>query len=219
MAKLNPVCYNIRSVTSFDSHKIAGRTVISFRRSIMRPSKLFALVSLTLVFILLATGCGGGKAATQSSSKPAVWEYQPTIAEPVQVTSDKQTVTLADTKNMVSITVPGKSFDKATSLTLKNPTSVPDVMSSEFTPIGAPVEISGAGTRLNNPAVLTFQVDKDKNAADLKDGSIWITYYDGRAWEYFRPATTNVKNGTVTFNTYHFSFFGAGKGQRPTTLC
>lgn len=162
------------------------------------------------MIIVLLTGCGAGQSA-QNTGNPVPWEYQPVIGEPIKATSDTQAVILGNSKLSFSVKVPGGSFDTATPLTLVSPQSVPQVMNNEFTPIGAPIEITGANTRLNQPATLTFLMDKSKYAAELQDGSIWVTYYDGKQWEYFPPTTTDIETETVTFNTYHFSFFGAGK--------
>lgn len=73
------------------------------------------------------------------------------------------------------------------------------------------MEIDGADTRLNQPAVLSFQVDPKKYAPDLKTKSIWVTYYDGDKWHYFKPSSSDITTGIVTYNTFHFSLFGAGK--------
>lgn len=187
----------------------------------------WVLVSLTAVFALGLAGCGGGgqpsasptakagEAATTSTSvEPAAgtaWKYEASISDPIEVTSGEAAVTLADPAGSIRITVPGQAFDGPTRLTLKNPASVPPVVLSEFTPIGAPVEITGAEKRLNGPAVVSFRVDPQQYAQELKDGAIWITYYDGQRWEYFPPDSVDLVQGIVSFETYHFSLFGHGK--------
>jgi hypothetical protein len=60
----------------------------------------------------------------------------------------------------------GGFITASTQLTVKNPDSVLRILSSQFTPIGA-VDISGAASRLDKPAAITFRVDKNKYAADL----------------------------------------------------
>jgi hypothetical protein len=168
--------------------------------------------AIVIFLAVLMSACGGSQPAQQTSTGKLVpWEYQPAISTPIKAVSDKQAITLQDSNNVISVKVPGGSFDTATSLSLGHPQNVPQVMSSEFTPIGAPIEISGADTRLNQPATVTFRVDKDRYASELKDGSLCIAYYDGRQWEYFEPTQIEPSSGMLSFTTYHFSLFGYGK--------
>jgi hypothetical protein len=175
------------------------------------------LVALFVVSSVLLAGCSGGNNQTgqptkNSPGKLVDWKYEATIKEAISVTCDKQPVTCGKLiTDGVQLTIPAKTFESITKLTLENPKSVPQVMSNEFSPIGAPVDISGAESRLNNPATVTFQVDKTKFAADLKSGNIWIAYYNGKDWDYFPPAKTDAATGVITFDTYHFSLFGVGK--------
>ena len=146
-------------------------------------------------------------------AKAVSWKYEPSIKEALVVTSDKQATTIGSlSANQVQLVVPANSFDAGTRLTVQNPKEVPQVMSNQFAPIGAPIDITaGASVRLNQAATLIFRVDKDKYAGDLKSGSIWIAYYNGKSWDYFPPNKVDVSAGMVSFNTYHFSLFGVGK--------
>jgi hypothetical protein len=177
---------------------------------------LYFILSIFIVTSVIFSGCQTSSptnvpsATTSNQGKSTL--SPGTITEPVKATSDKQPVTLADSQNTISVKVPGSAFDKATQLILSNPGNTPSINSGEFTALGATVDISaGDATRLNQAATITFRVDKDKYAGDLKAGRIWIAYYNGKAWEYFPPASTDTATGTITFNTYHFSNFVDGK--------
>jgi hypothetical protein len=179
------------------------------------------LIALFFISATLLTGCSEANPQTgpTSSTNPAAgpgkagdWKYEAVIKEDITVTSDKRAVTAGElSKAGVQLMIPGNSFSASAQITLGNPKSVPQLVSSEFTPIGAPVDISGAESRLNNPAVITFQVDKTRYAAELKNRTIWAAYYNGKNWDYFAPAKIDSLAGTITFNTYHFSLFGVGK--------
>ena len=184
---------------------------------IRRPLSMvfFLVVCISLVSMSCQLTGVVNKPASTPAGKPAQqgnWVYDPILANPVNATSDQESISLGDPDNNISIVIPGGSFDQATQVTLQHPQSVPDVVAAEFTPVGAPIEISAeAPVRLNQAATLTFKVDQDQYAEDLKAGNIWITYYDGKTWEYFPPDSTDAATGVVSFNTYHFSMFGAGK--------
>lgn len=170
--------------------------------------KTYVMLSLVLIITFLSACGGADKTAT---GKMIDWKYEPTLKEPVQVTSYKQPVTAGDlTANGFRLVVPADSFGSSTQLTIKNPDSVPKVLSSQFTPIGTPVDISGAASRLDQPAAITFRVDTNQYATELKAGRIHIAYYNGTAWEYFPPDAVDATAGTITFNTYHFSTFAYG---------
>jgi hypothetical protein len=175
------------------------------------------LLALVVVSSILLPGCSGGNKQTGQLTgslpgKRAEWKYEVVIKEPIAVSCEKQAVTAGKlSADGVQLTVPGNAFSSTTKLTIENPKSVPQVMSNQFSPIGAPVEITGAESRLDNSATLKFQVDKTKYAAELKNGTIWVAYYNGKDWDYFPPAKTDVAAGVVSFNTFHFSLFGVGK--------
>ncbi|MGE5389844.1 MAG: hypothetical protein ACM3PE_02160, partial [Deltaproteobacteria bacterium] len=113
----------------------------------------------------------------------------------------------------VQVTIPGKTFDKATPITIVNPEKVPKVVGKEVTPLGSPIEISAgeaAGVRLNEPVTITMKIDKA--AVKSKDpGQVWVTYFDGEKWDYIKPDKVDLEAGTLTFATYHFSLFGYGE--------
>lgn len=174
------------------------------------------LFNLAIIILLVLTSCKGPASfeeETEDTSQAnwTKWEYQPSIKEPVKAVAGLEPVELADETGQVNVSIPMLAFNSATELTLKNPTDVPEVDSNKFTPIGAPIEIEGAKKRLNRSAELIFHVDPVKYAEELKNGEIWITYYDGEAWEYFPPDSVDISTGKISFTTYHFSIFGSGE--------
>jgi len=165
----------------------------------------FILILIILVASIFVSSCAG-------KSEGVAWKYQNKISQPLEVVASQQEVKAGDlATHQFQLTIPANAFDSAIRITVQTPKEVPAVNSKEFTPIGAPVEVGGAATRLNQPAVLTFQVDKSKYASDLKAKSIWVAYYDGDKWTYFKPSSTDTAAGVVTYTTFHFSLFGAGK--------
>ena len=181
-------------------------------------SKVVILLSLILsVCLSSCNGTGPLSNGTSQNNQPPnaaalkEWEYTASITEPIKAIAGLETVVMTTPQEDFSVSIPILAFDNSTELTLTNPETVPEIDPSKFEPIGAPLDIAGAKTRLNRPAVLTFRVDPQSYAEELRDQSIWITYYDGQTWEYFPPDSVNRETGEITFETYHFSLFGAGK--------
>ena len=178
------------------------------------------VILLSLIFSVCLSSCNGtgplSNGTSQNNQPPNAaalkeWEYTASITEPIKAIAGLETVVMTTPQEDFSVSIPILAFDTSTELTLTNPETVPEIDSSKFEPIGAPLDISGAKTRLNRPAMLTFRVDPQSYAEELRDQSIWITYYDGQAWEYFPPDSVNRETGEITFETYHFSLFGTGK--------
>jgi hypothetical protein len=178
------------------------------------------LILLSLILSVCLSGCNepnplsnGTSQNTQPSDAGALeeWKYTASITDPIKAIAGLETVVMTTPQEDFSVSIPILAFDAPTELTLTNPKTVPEIDLSKFEPIGAPLEIAGAKTRLNRPAVLTFRVDPQSYVEELRDQSIWITYYDGQTWEYFPPDSVNRETGEITFETYHFSLFGTGK--------
>lgn len=181
-------------------------------------SKVVILLSLILSVCLSSCNVTGplSNGTSQNNQPPNAaalkeWEYTASITEPIKAIAGLETVVMTTPQEDFSVSIPILAFDNSTELTLTNPETVPEIDPSKFEPIGAPLDIAGAKTRLNRPAMLTFRVDPQSYAEDLRDQSIWITYYDGQTWEYFPPDSVNRETGEITFETYHFSLFGTGK--------
>lgn len=166
------------------------------------------MLGVMMASLLAVAGCGSGGGDT-------AWKYTSPISSPIKATSGSQDVKLGDLNSQkVQVAIPGGSFDKNTALVLENPDKVPKVVGAEFSPIGAPIQISTGDkeTRMNEPVTITLKLDPSTYGTSAKQpGDFWATYYDGEKWEYIKPDKVDLEAGTLTFTTYHFSLFGAGK--------
>ena len=173
----------------------------------MRGSSKKILALFLLVIMITVTGCGSGG--------DTAWEYNPVITDPIQATSSDQAVKLGKlVSQQVLVEVPGGTFDQKTSVSVVNPDKVPKVVGAEFSPMGAPIQISAGDnqTRLNEPVTITLKMDPSTYGTSAKQPSdFWATYYNGKEWDYIKPDKVDLKAGTLTFTTYHFSLFGYGK--------
>ena len=122
-------------------------------------SKVVILLSLILSVCL--SGCNGTSPLSNGTSldnQPSAalkeWEYTASITEPIKAIAGLETVVLTTPQEDFSVSIPILAFDNSTELTLTNPETVPEIDSSKFEPIGAPLDIAGAKTRLNRPAML-----------------------------------------------------------------
>lgn len=188
-------------------------------------TSLFAICLLTVLLVVVSSSCitiklpksdiagDSSYAYTKPEPKMIPWEYDKLITNPIKATSNTKTVSLGDIQSQqVKVIVFGTSFDTETQLTAVTPQNVPEINSNEFLPIGVPVDISsGSSQRLNLPATIFMKIDTDKQADDLKKGNIWIAYYNGTEWDYFKPDNIDFDKGEIYFSTYHFCIFGWGK--------
>ena len=147
----------------------------------------------------------GISTSTNNSPQPK----QSTFKEPLTAASNDQEITIGDlTTNLVQIYVPGNAFDSPTKLTVTNP-ATENKLPVNVQQLSAGVEIkSNTGPRLNIPIVITMQIpDKDKYAADFKAGRIWPAYFNGTNWDLFPPDRIDLDTGTISFQSYHLSFW------------
>ena len=124
-------------------------------------SKVVILVSL--IFIVFLSSCNGtgplSNGTSQNNQPPNAaalkeWEYTASITEPIKAIAGLETVVMTTPQEDFSVSIPILAFDNSTELTLTNPETVPEIDPSKFEPIGAPLDIAGAKTRLNRPAML-----------------------------------------------------------------
>lgn len=164
--------------------------------------KLRFIAIVVLGFTLLAAaGCG----------KTGGWNYDKTISQPVSGTSSAKPITIGSLdRDEVAVAIPGGTFDKSTKVTVSNPDSAPTMPDEKMTPVGSPVEIKSGVTRLNRPIVVTVKID-EAQADDLRTGSIWGAYFNGKSWEPIKPRSFDAGRGTISFHSYHMSLFGTAK--------
>lgn len=173
----------------------------------MRRSRGFKLLSLLLLGCFLLSGCGS-KATGDTN-----WEYQKTIQNPLKATCGSSEVKLGNiAKDGVEVTIPANTFAKPTEVCLINPDKAPKYASKEMTGFGAPIEISVGeeSVRLQQPVTVRMKFDPARLGADLESGSLYMGYYNGKQWQYIKPAVDR-ENNIMSFTTSHFSLFGQAK--------
>lgn len=173
----------------------------------MRRSKGFRLLSCLIIAVFLLSGCGGSSGDTN-------WEYEKTIANPLKATCSNSEVKLGNLdKEGVEVTIPAGTFNLPTEVSLINPDKAPKYESKEMTGFGAPIEISAgeAPVRLQQPVTIKMKFNPATlGGADLESGSLYLGYYNGKQWQYIKPAVDR-ENNIITFTTSHFSLFGQAK--------
>lgn len=155
----------------------------------------------------LLSGCGS-KATGDTN-----WEYQKTIQNPLKATCGSSEVKLGNIeKDGVEVTIPANTFAKPTEVSLINPDKTPKYASKEMTGVGAPIEISVGeeSVRLQQPVTVRMKFDPALLGADLESGSLYMGYYNGKQWQYIKPAVDR-ENNIMSFTTSHFSLFGQAK--------
>lgn len=155
----------------------------------------------------LLSGCGS-KATGDTN-----WEYQKTIQNPLKATCGSSEVKLGNiAKDGVEVTIPANTFAKPTEVCLINPDKAPKYASKEMTGFGAPIEISVGeeSVRLQQPVTVRMKFDPARLGADLESGSLYMGYYNGKQWQYIKPAVDR-ENNIMSFTTSHFSLFGQAK--------
>lgn len=155
----------------------------------------------------LLSGCGS-KATGDTN-----WEYQKTIQNPLKATCGSSEVKLGNIeKDGVEVTIPANTFAKPTEVSLINPDKTPKYASKEMTGFGAPIEISVGeeSVRLQQPVTVRMKFDPALLGADLESGSLYMGYYNGKQWQYIKPAVDR-ENNIMSFTTSHFSLFGQAK--------
>lgn len=155
----------------------------------------------------LLSGCGS-KATGDTN-----WEYQKTIQNPLKATCGSSEVKLGNIeKDGVEVTIPANTFAKPTEVSLINPDKTPKYASKEMTGFGAPIEISVGeeSVRLQQPVTVRMKFDPARLGADLESGSLYMGYYNGKQWQYIKPAVDR-ENNIMSFTTSHFSLFGQAK--------
>lgn len=168
----------------------------------------FAFLVVLLALLTLSPGCKG------QGNGDTPWKYEQTIKAPIEATAGVKKASLGNIKtDKVKVDMPAKTLAKDAKITLATPKKVPKVVGKEVSPLGSPIEVTAGEdpVRLNQPVTITFAYDKALVEKNTDPGRIVVAYFSGDQWEYIKPDKIDQDNGTVTFTTYHFSFFGAAK--------
>lgn len=144
------------------------------------------------------------KPAQQSTPTP-----QPT-STPLKIeVSSNATVAGSLPKDGVELNIPDGTFAQKTGLQIKETNNVPAFDKQRASQLGNSVEITIDQTikRLYQPVSIQLQLTPPEKAALQHRGDLWIGYFNGKSWDYFRPVEVNTSSSYVKFDTYHFSIF------------
>jgi len=79
--------------------------------------------------------------------------------------------------------------------------------------IGKPFNISidQKSKRLNKPVTIKLKLFEEEILKLEHPEDLWIGYFNGKQWDYFKPLEVNIKEKYLKFETYHFSLFAKTK--------
>lgn len=190
----------------------------------MKKTLRLSMIFMFFLMTVSLAGCGsknnnnadvkGGENKDAIVSGDTEWKFNSTIAAPItgRSTAGEDLALGKLEENKVSIVIPKGTFDAEAEVTVRNPESVPEYLGKEVAMLGAPVEISAdATTRLNEPVTLSFKYDPEQIDQARGTSSLRVAYHDGSKWEYIKPLAVDAEKGVMTFQTYHFSLFGANQ--------
>ena len=154
---------------------------------------------------------------TQQSTGQIAQASAPKISDSPTGTSVKLNVDLTNTdavagdlkQNSIQLNVSKGTFDQQIKLQVKENGSAPQFDKKRANLIGTPFEITidQKTKRLFKPVIVKLKLDKDEIVSLKNSGDLWMSYYNGKKWDYFIPLEVNLSEAYVKFETYHFSLF------------
>lgn len=175
--------------------------------------------SLLIIFVLLIVGVIIIWNIPDDWLEESVSETGEQITTPVNF--EKLNVDLGFSKavvgdlkqNGIQLDIPKKTFDQKIQLQVKTSDAIPSFNKKRANLIGTPYEISinQKSKRLNKPVVIKLKLNKQEISRLKHSEDLWIGYFNGKQWDYFKPLEVNVKNEYVKFETYHFSPYTKAK--------
>jgi len=116
-------------------------------------------------------------------------------------------------KNGIQLNIPEGTFDQNIEFNVKTSKYVIPFNSSRANLIGTPYKISinQKSKRLNKPVTIKFKLSEQEILELEHPEDLWIGYYNGKQWDYFKPLEVNIKDKFVKFDTYHFSPYAKSK--------
>ncbi|MDP3912898.1 MAG: LamG domain-containing protein [Bacteroidota bacterium] len=146
---------------------------------------------------------------TESVSAPNVFPDAPSAPSAKLSVNLNNTDAVAGNLNQhaIQLNVLKGTFDQEVKLEVKENSSVPQFDKNRATLIGAPFEITidQKSKRLNKPVQVKVKLEQAEIAALNHPGDLWIGYFNGKGWDYFKPLEVNLNEKYVKFETYHFS--------------
>ena len=193
-----------------------------------RSHPCISLMLLGLAGCLLLTACGGGNGGSDippagaavsgppsAASLPDTWQFDRTIAEPIELTYDGSPVTLGNfATHGIEISVPEGAFESAVSLTLSQPEEGVQYNSAAMDPAGVPAAFRIEGDQLRSDLPMTVKLKVDaQQLADLQEtGGFRGGHFDETfGWTYVDLVEVNEAEGYLLFSTYHNWLFAPAK--------
>jgi len=145
----------------------------------------------------------------ESASAPIVIPIAPSAPlERLNVNLNNSDAIAGDLKqNAIQLNVSKGTFDQQIKLQVKENRSAPQFDKNRANLIGTPFEITidQKSKRLNKPVQVKLKLEQTEIAALNHPGDLWIGYFNGKSWDYFKPLEVNLSEKYVKFETYHFS--------------
>jgi len=145
----------------------------------------------------------------ESASAPIVIPIAPSAPlERLNVNLNNSDAIAGDLKqNSIQLNVSKGTFDQQIKLQVKENRSAPQFDKNRANLIGTPFEITidQKSKRLNKPVQVKLKLEQTEIAALNHPGDLWIGYFNGKSWDYFKPLEVNLSEKYVKFETYHFS--------------
>ncbi|MCF6169170.1 zinc ribbon domain-containing protein [Lutibacter sp.] len=116
-------------------------------------------------------------------------------------------------KNEIQLEIPNKTFDKKVNLQVNVSSNIPSFDKKRANIVGLPYNISidQKSKRLNQPVTVKLKISEQEISELEHPEDLWIGYYNGKQWDYFKPLEVNIKDKFVKFETYHFSDYAKAK--------
>jgi len=155
--------------------------------------------------------------STSASSASSSASSGATATAAASGAAEKLNVLLPNTKsvagdlkvNGIRLSIPDKAFDQKVTLQVKESVAAPQFDKKRANLLGQPFEITidQETKRLNKPVNVQVKVSPLELAGLEHRGDLWMGYYNGKGWDYFKPEEVNTGKGYVSFTTFHFSLF------------
>ncbi|MBT8316125.1 MAG: zinc ribbon domain-containing protein [Lutibacter sp.] len=116
-------------------------------------------------------------------------------------------------KNEIQLEIPKNTFDQEVNLNVVVSENIPVFDKKRAKLFGKPFNISidQKSKRLNEPVTIKLKLFDEEISNLEHPEDLWVGYFNGKQWDYFKPSEINLKNKYLTFETYHFSLFAKTK--------
>jgi len=110
-------------------------------------------------------------------------------------------------ENAIQISIPEQTFEQEVKIEVEALASYPELDDKRATIVGIPFEISidQESKRLRQPVYTKIKISDDDLSAVDSPKDLWMAYYNGKEWDFFKPIDVNTEENYIAFQTYHFS--------------